>query len=238
MDYLAATPRLSTTSYAILGLLAARPHTAYELAEQMQRAFDFIWPRARSGLYSEPKRLVGAGLAEVRHEHHGRRPRAVYSATAGGKAEFTRWLDESPAPAVIEAEAILRVMFADRGNKQQLLRTLQTMRRQALELQARAVAQGASYERDGPLHDRMHLIATGGRFVHEYATMLRRYAEWALDEVENWPSVGAAAAPRGQQILEDQLELFGESVQDHVSGSALTTAAPTGSRAPAGLESE
>jgi PadR family transcriptional regulator, regulatory protein AphA len=205
MDYSGATPRLSTTSYAILGLLTAGPHTAYEIAEQMQRAFDFIWPRARSGLYSEPKRLVAAGLADVRHEHHGRRPRAIYSATAGGKREFARWLDEPPAPAVIEAEAILRVMFADRGDKQQLLRSLQTMRRQALELQARAVAQGAGYDREGPLRDRMHLVATGGRFVHDYSAMLLRYADWALDEVARWPSVGPAAAPRGQQILDDQL---------------------------------
>jgi PadR family transcriptional regulator AphA len=201
--------RLTTTSYAVLGLLVSGPHTGYELAQQMQRAFDYVWPRARSGLYTEPKALVEAGYATVSHERHGRRPRAVYSVTPKGRRAFRSWLDESPAPPVVEIEAILRVMFADRGSKAQLQSALRTLRDQADELQSRALAQGASYPREGPLAERMHLIATGGRFVHEYAEMLRRYAAWALREVESWPSTGPAAAPRGPALLQEQLTLFG-----------------------------
>ena len=33
-----STPALTTTSYAILGLLAVRPFTTYEIAKQMDRA--------------------------------------------------------------------------------------------------------------------------------------------------------------------------------------------------------
>ena len=46
---------LTTTSYAILGLLSLRPWTTYELAQQMQRALGQFWPRAESKLYEEPK---------------------------------------------------------------------------------------------------------------------------------------------------------------------------------------
>jgi len=207
MDY-HGRQRLSTTSYAILGLLVSGPHTGYELARQMQLAFDYVWPRARSGLYVEPKRLVTAGLASVSHERHGARPRAIYTATDTGREEFARWLDSAPSPATIEIEAILRVMFADRGSKAQLVAALENLRAQALELQGRALRQGAEYSSEGPLSDRLHLVATGGRFVHEYAAMLRRYAEWALAEVAGWPSSGARAAPNGQRILQEQLSLF------------------------------
>jgi PadR family transcriptional regulator, regulatory protein AphA len=201
--------RLTTTSYAMLGLLVSGPHTAYELAQQMQRAFDYIWPRARSGLYTEPKLLFRAGLATVTHERHGRRPRAVYTVTPAGREAFAAWLETPTTPPAIEIEAILRVMFADRGTASQLLAALHALHDHASELQSRAIAQGASYPRHGPLSERLHLVALGGRFVHEYAAMLERYAAWALAEVNRWPSTGPDAAARGPRILDEQLTLFG-----------------------------
>ena len=36
---------LTTTSYAILGLLSLRPHSAYELTNQARRSLRFIWQR-------------------------------------------------------------------------------------------------------------------------------------------------------------------------------------------------
>jgi PadR family transcriptional regulator AphA len=202
-------PRLTTTSYAILGLLTSGPHSAYEIAQQMLRSFDYVWPRARSGLYNEPKSLVAAGYATVSHQSRGRRPRAVYTVTPRGRRAFADWLDTTPAEPAIEIEAILRVMFADRGTKSQLQSSLRALRRQAQELQARAIAQAESYPREGPLAHRMHLVASGGRFVHEYADLLRRYAEWALAEVQGWPSTGPQAAKRGPALLDEQLALFG-----------------------------
>ena len=53
---------LTTTSYAILGLLAIKPWSTYELAQQMDRSLGRIWPRAQSKLYEEPKKLVARGL--------------------------------------------------------------------------------------------------------------------------------------------------------------------------------
>ncbi len=62
-----AGPRpLTSTSYAILGLLSLRPWTTYELAQQMQRALGQFWPRAESKLYEEPKKLVEHGLGRRR----------------------------------------------------------------------------------------------------------------------------------------------------------------------------
>jgi hypothetical protein len=58
-----SAPPLTTTSFAILGLLAIKPWTTYELAVQMERTLYRTWPRARSRLYEEPRKLVAHGLA-------------------------------------------------------------------------------------------------------------------------------------------------------------------------------
>ena len=66
---------LTPTSYSILGLLALKPWTTYELAQQMERALGQFWPRAESRLYEEPKKLVAHGLARASSEMVGKRPR-------------------------------------------------------------------------------------------------------------------------------------------------------------------
>ena len=80
-----ARSELTTTSYAILGLLAIQPWTTYELAVQMERTLNRIWPRARSRLYEEPKKLVQHGLATARKDKVGKRPRTIYTITPQGR---------------------------------------------------------------------------------------------------------------------------------------------------------
>ena len=69
------TSDLPTTSYAILGLLALRSWTGYELAQQGRRSMAFMWPKAESVIYEEPRRLVTLGLARATKEEteHARR---------------------------------------------------------------------------------------------------------------------------------------------------------------------
>ena len=81
----ANSPPTSTTAQAILGLLALRSWTTYELTKQVQRSIGWFWPRAERKLYDEPKRLVAAGLAASSAEMTGARPRTVYTITAKGR---------------------------------------------------------------------------------------------------------------------------------------------------------
>ena len=46
-----------------LVLLALKPWTTHGLVPQVDRSLRRIWPRARSKLYEEPKKLVDHGLA-------------------------------------------------------------------------------------------------------------------------------------------------------------------------------
>ena len=86
---------LTTTSYAILGLLGVRPWTTYELAQQMKRAVGQFWPRAESNLYAEPKKLVALGLATASQEKVGNRPRTLYTITPEGRQALAEWIPDA-----------------------------------------------------------------------------------------------------------------------------------------------
>jgi len=200
---------MTTTSYAILGLLAIRPWSAYELATQMQRSFRFIWPRAQSAIYEEPKNLVARGLAKVRDEAAGpSRTRSVYSITAKGRRAFAAWLGEDSEPPQFESEAAVRSMFAEHGTLDDLRRTIERLATQAREMQASLVAVGESWLADGPFPERMHVAGLVGRLSHEQTAAMQRWAAWALEEIDRWPSTGQEAAPRGPVIIQENVRDF------------------------------
>ena len=90
---------LTTTSYAVLGLLSVRSWTAYELTKQMSRSLSHIWPRAVSAIYKEPKLLVAHGLATASVEDNGERRRTRYSITPEGRRALEAWLARPSAPS-------------------------------------------------------------------------------------------------------------------------------------------
>src|SRR5262245_6344014 len=117
-------PELTPTSYAVLGLLAFRPWGTYELAQQMDRTLSRFWPRARSKLYEEPKKLVARGLATAADDAVGRRNRTVYTITAKGRRALAGWLAEPGEGPVLEFEQLMKVFFGDHGTTADLRRTL------------------------------------------------------------------------------------------------------------------
>ena len=80
-----AVPTPTTSSYAVLGLLAVAPFTAYELTAQAQRSLHWVWPRSERALYTEPKRLVALGWATTRPRRGGQRDVPEYHITASGR---------------------------------------------------------------------------------------------------------------------------------------------------------
>src|SRR5215831_10828404 len=100
---------LTTTSFAVLSVLAIGEQSTYELTRQMQRSLRYLWPRAESNVYAEPKRLVSAGLAAVREEWTGGRRRTIYSITAAGREALAGWLASPASRQRYESEALLKV---------------------------------------------------------------------------------------------------------------------------------
>src|SRR5664280_2816041 len=107
---------MTTTSYAVLGLLCVQPWTAFELTGQMHRSLRFFWPRAESGIYREPQRLVDLGYATATTVAAGpRRTKQQYAATPAGRAALAQWLRTPSPPPQFESEAMVKFFFADQG---------------------------------------------------------------------------------------------------------------------------
>ena len=106
-------PTLTTTTYGVLGLLAVRPYSTYELAKAMGLSVGRVWPRAQSKLFEEPKKLVQHGFATAKEELVGRRPRTVYTITRAGRRALAAWLAEPGDGPVLEFEALVKLIFAE-----------------------------------------------------------------------------------------------------------------------------
>jgi len=196
---------LTTTSYAILGLLSVKPWSAYELTGQMKRGMRFTWPRADTRIYQEPKHLVAHGLARAKIERTGLRSRTVYSITPKGRAALRRWLEMPSAPPQFECEALVRATFAEAGTTQDLVRTMRELRNQALGSYLEIADQAEDYlATGGPFPERLPIIVLVGKFILEYLAFLERCAGWAEAQLETWPADGTVlAAPVARDVLHD-----------------------------------
>jgi DNA-binding PadR family transcriptional regulator len=208
------TPKLTSTSYAILGLLAVKPWTTYELAQQMDRALGWFWPRAESKLYEEPKKLVAHGLAKASSEMVGERPRTVYTITAKGRRALEKWIPTPADGPVLEFEQLLKVFFAENGTKSDLLAALAGAR----EWSAERLGSSAAFPRgylagNGPFPERLPWIILVSQFLVEFCLMVEKWAEWAGALVESWPDDITAATP-DWPTLEKQAAITAAYVRD------------------------
>jgi DNA-binding PadR family transcriptional regulator len=180
---------LTTTSYALLGLLALKPWSTYELAKQVQRSLNWFWPRTERKLYDEPRQLVAHGFAVATEQHTGKRPRTLYSITPEGRRALRRWLSDPPAPSSLEMEAMVKVFFADGGSLSQLRETLERVREQATERLA-ALRSMIEVAREGTaeFEERLALNALGLRYELDHHQLQAEWATWALDQIEAWRS--------------------------------------------------
>ena len=189
-------PALTSTSYAILGLLGVKPWTTYELAQQMDRALGRFWPRAESKLYEEPKKLVAHGLARASSETVGKRQRTVYTITAKGRRALEKWVATPGAGPVLEFEQLIKVFFAEHATKQDLLATLAGVREWSDQrLSANAPVPQAYLAGKGPFPERLPWLILVGQFLVDFHLMVERWADWASEIVETWPDDLTAAQP-------------------------------------------
>jgi DNA-binding PadR family transcriptional regulator len=185
---MSSAPTLTTTSYAILGLLAVKPWTTHELVQQVDRSMRRIWPRAQSKLYEEPKKLVAHGLARATDDSIGRRRRTRYTITAKGRRALAQWLRKPGEGPVLEFEQLLKITFADSGSKADVLANLDAARRWVLEQNEENLATGRAYlDGRGLFPQRAALNLLGGRFLTDFYVTVARWVRWAEEQVRDWP---------------------------------------------------
>ena len=180
---------MTTSSYAVLALLDLRPWTAYELTHQAQRSLRYAWPKSERLLYSEPKKLVERGYATTHREETGKRSSNVYEITEEGRRALGEWAGSRTQPPRFEIEALLKLLFADHGTIDDVLRALDELEADIGEHHDAIVELMASYLDGGhPFPERTHLSVLFATFQIEIFKTIERWIEFARDEIDAWPA--------------------------------------------------
>ncbi|HEY9458601.1 MAG TPA: PadR family transcriptional regulator [Gaiella sp.] len=104
--------RLTTTEYAILGLLAGGESSGYDLARTADRTIVYMWSPSRSQIYKVLPRLLAWGLATSREvEQRGRPDKAVYRITRAGRSILRAWLEDDAEDPERGADLFLLKLF-------------------------------------------------------------------------------------------------------------------------------
>jgi len=185
---MSSAPPMTTTSYAILGLLAVRPWTTHELVQQVDRSLRRLWPRAQSKLYEEPKKLVAHGYARATDDSVGRRRRTRYTITPKGRRALAAWLREPGAGPVLEFEQLVKIHFADSGSKADVIANLEATRSWVLAQNEENLTTARAYlAGQSAFPERAALNQLPGRFLADFYLMVARWVDWATELVEGWP---------------------------------------------------
>ena len=165
----------SPAAYGLLGMLAVRSWTGYELTRQVHRSLRFIWPTSEGHLYREQKRLVTLGWAVAEQEQTGQRTRNRYTITPAGREALAKWLATPPEEPHLQIEGVLRAFYANLGSPTDLHQTMTTTAEQAHSM-----------------------LATLQGFVREYSPTAARWTCWnraSADRERAAPSPAARCSP-------------------------------------------
>lgn len=221
----------SPTTFGLLGMLAVRSWTGYELTRQLRRSLRFVWSVSDGHLYREQKRLVELGWASVEQEPAGQRSRKRYTITPAGRAALAGWLEEAPEEPHFQIEGVLRMFFGDQGSPHSLAtaaeRTAAATRGMLEEMSGFA----SEYLEDGgplsmleagvsgpgerrrefhgrPMYvERLHAVALAIDITTRLLATLEEFSRETAAEVVNWPSTSdPSLTPATRRRLEAVVE--------------------------------
>jgi DNA-binding PadR family transcriptional regulator len=101
---------MNTLGYAILGLMADRPRTGYEVSRAMERPLGYFWSARHSQIYPQLAELEAAGLLRGRViPGPGPRDTKRYTLTRQGRSVLITWLAGPLTHEPTKSELMLRV---------------------------------------------------------------------------------------------------------------------------------
>jgi DNA-binding PadR family transcriptional regulator len=119
-----ASTRLSTTEFAVLGLLSFGERSGYEMKKAAERGVGYVWTAAKSHIYAVLPRLVEGGYATTRRVTQERRPdKQVYKITRKGERAFKEWLEAPITERGARSPFLLKVFFGGHMSRDAWWRT-------------------------------------------------------------------------------------------------------------------
>jgi PadR family transcriptional regulator, regulatory protein AphA len=201
VEYCQAVPqKLTSTSYALLGLLNLRPFSAYELTKYMKRsALAELWPRTEASIYKEAKALEASTFATARVASTGARARTVYSITPAGRRALRAWLREPGGRLEFECEAAMKAFFGDATDLETLRVQLQVLASQPESSIPQTLEIFRDF-RDSNVRfpERIHYTAMAADLISRINLAVVDWAESWLQHTESWSGTSLDGNSRAQ----------------------------------------
>ncbi len=165
--------------HALLGLLADRPASGYDLIHRFKESLANVWPATQSQIYTELTKLADAGEITVSDE--GPRGRKEYTITPAGLADLRHWLTEVAPKPITRNETLLRVFFLDALTPAEAITYLTTLEsRSAAALAELLTLESAIDWTANPFSTNGHIALEWGK---RFYRMNQEWAEWAKQQV-------------------------------------------------------
>lgn len=103
----------TAVTWAVLGLLAGRPRSGYEIKTAVDRTIRHFWAASYGQIYPELRRLEEAGWVAGTDASRGGRARREYRITDAGRSALHDWLHGTETRLELRDESLLRLFFAD-----------------------------------------------------------------------------------------------------------------------------
>jgi DNA-binding PadR family transcriptional regulator len=100
---------LNATAGSMLGLLAWKPMSGWELYASFEDSIGHFWSLTRSQVYRELQALAARGLIEIGTS--GARERRVCTITDAGRGAFSAWIAQMPGEEQIRFPLLLTTFF-------------------------------------------------------------------------------------------------------------------------------
>jgi PadR family transcriptional regulator, regulatory protein AphA len=192
---------LSATGKVILGMLAARPRSGYEIKQLVDSSARFFWAASYGQIYPELKKLERSGLITGADSSTGARPRTIFRLTAEGKRAARKWIATPPEVLETRDEGLLKLFFAgsiEPKRAGEIARERAAASRQmAAQLRAIAEAVDETGKPEGPEAKPDAGSMTVLRFGIEASEWQAEFFERAAQDLERETS-GAVAASGGR----------------------------------------
>lgn len=161
----------------ILGALAIKPFSGYEIKQLVDRSTRFFWAASYGQIYPELRRLEAEGLIRGESDDQGGRRRNRYHLTDAGLERLRAWLLEPHAGYETRDEGLLKLFFARALEPRDVLALVRAMRadREAVLAEIRVV------EAMGIAKDTAELVLNYGLRLHEWMIEWLREAERRLE---------------------------------------------------------
>lgn len=142
----------TTLGFALLGLLARKPRTGYELTQALRAPIGFFWTSSHSQVYPELARLEADGLARYRIiDGPGPRDTKRYTITAAGRRVLGAWAVTPAPPERSRNELLLKVYSLWLANPTAARALIASERQGHRAMLARYEQLATETERSGPL---------------------------------------------------------------------------------------